>query len=278
MNATYLKTIRWVGLTFALLCFYQGFRAWDKHADAELNSATQISTASRDRSSSIAHNQRQLITRPIRDIVPGMRVLAKNPELAGSDIGQSVIEPQSWRLVRLQIAKPDGGSIEISLLRPRWWLAAHAIESIKQYARFQSQHPFIAEPFSYPQDDKTAIEEYLVGRTINLDLPEMGASGSARVTSIDSCPSLESADGDVDRHVVTGSFRHSAGNVIDLQIEGEADSIGVTENHPFWSENRQAFVAAGSLRVGENLRRADGLRPSLFQSSHCRCGHESMPA
>jgi len=39
-------------------------------------------------------------------------------------------------------------------------------------------------------------------------------------------------------------------NVIDLQIEGEADSIGVTDNHPFSSKSRQAFVAAADFGLG----------------------------
>jgi hypothetical protein len=46
--------------------------------------------------------------------------------------------------------------------------------------------------------------------------------------------------------------------VIDLQVVGEPDSIGVTDNHPFWSAERQEFVPAGKLHVGEQLQRADG--------------------
>jgi rhodanese-related sulfurtransferase len=32
----------------------------------------------------------------------------------------------------------------------------------------------------------------------------------------------------------------------------------VTSNHPFWSADRQAFVEAGQLQVGEQLQQADG--------------------
>ena len=37
---------------------------------------------------------------------------------------------------------------------------------------------------------------------------------------------------------------------------GEADSepIGTTSNHPFWSADRQEFVQAGSLEIGERLQ------------------------
>ena len=63
--------------------------------------------------------------------------------------------------------------------------------------------------------------------------------------------------------MITGTFRHSAGNVIRLDIAGEPDSIGVTDNHPFWSEDRQTFVPAGELRPQEHLRRADGTLTQL---------------
>ncbi|MCA9228709.1 MAG: hypothetical protein KDA47_24000, partial [Planctomycetales bacterium] len=75
--------------------------------------------------------------------------------------------------------------------------------------------------------------------------------------AIESCPPIENTRTD-GRRMITGTFRHSAGNVIRLDIAGEPDSIGVTDNHPFWSEDRQSFVPAGELRPQENLRRADG--------------------
>lgn len=57
--------------------------------------------------------------------------------------------------------------------------------------------------------------------------------------------------------VITGTFRHTAGNVLDLRIEGPEESIGTTANHPFWSEDRRTFVPAGELLAGELLRAAD---------------------
>lgn len=61
---------------------------------------------------------------------------------------------------------------------------------------------------------------------------------------------------------MTGTFAHGAGNVLDLHVEGLAEPIGCTANHPFWSETRQAFVPAGELLQGETLRTASGeLRP-----------------
>jgi CubicO group peptidase (beta-lactamase class C family) len=53
-------------------------------------------------------------------------------------------------------------------------------------------------------------------------------------------------------------MRHLAGNVLDLSVTGLAEPLGVTDTHPFWSEDRQQFVVAGRLRVGERLRSAGG--------------------
>ena len=36
------------------------------------------------------------------------------------------------------------------------------------------------------------------------------------------------------------------------------ETVGVTATHPFWSEDRQAFVPAGELTTGERLRTHSG--------------------
>jgi hypothetical protein len=58
--------------------------------------------------------------------------------------------------------------------------------------------------------------------------------------------------------LVTGTFAHAATNVVDVTIAGLTTPIGCTANHPFWSHDRQTFVAAGELKAGEQLRTADG--------------------
>jgi hypothetical protein len=70
------------------------------------------------------------------------------------------------------------------------------------------------------------------------------------VAAVNPCPTIEPGPG----QIVTGVFVHESANVIDLHVEGLDDAIGVTANHPFWSEDRQAFVPAGELRPGERLR------------------------
>ena len=166
-------------------------------------------------------SDQKYVTRSIREIRIGDRVLAHNPEVTETERAEAVEPDATWRHVRLEMDKPDGSKVRIQLLRPRSWLTAQAAS---------------------------------IGSTIQLDLEEMGASGPARVTEVTSCPPLASGPGEV----VTGTFAHSAGNVIDLSVEGLEQPIGTTDNHPFWSEDRQEFVPAGELRIGERLRTEDG--------------------
>ena len=166
-------------------------------------------------------SDQKYVTRSIREIRIGDRVLAHNPEVTETERAEAVQPDATWRQVCLEMGKPDGSQVRIQLLRPRSWLTAQAAA---------------------------------VGSTIQLDLEEMGASGPARVTDITSCPPLSTGPGEV----VTGTFAHSAGNVIDLSVEGLDRPIGTTDNHPFWSEDRQKFVPAGELRIGERLKTEDG--------------------
>lgn len=160
-------------------------------------------------------------TRKIRDITTGTRVLADNPEINEQDAQETQIDPMIWRNVRLRMKKPDGGELRITLLRSLTWLTDHGADA---------------------------------GRTIRLVFPELGIQGPAEVLAVDACPQIEDGPG----RVVTGTFQHSAANVIDLFVSCEDQPIGTTANHPFWSETRQEFVQAGLLQPGEELRTATG--------------------
>lgn len=67
--------------------------------------------------------------------------------------------------------------------------------------------------------------------------------------SVEPCPPIQNNAG----RVVTGKFTHESARVLDIVVSGESKPIGTTDAHPFWSEDRQAFVPAGKLRVGETL-------------------------
>jgi len=153
----------------------------------------------------------------------GQRVIAGNPQMDAADVEQiAPVDPATWRKITLRMSKPAGGRVDIVLLRPQVWL------DFQDAAR---------------------------GETIRLDLAELGAAGPAEVLALEPCPAIEPGPG----RVVTGTFAHSAANVVDLRIRGASAPIGTTANHPFWSEDRQAFIPAGQLRPGETLRTRSGV-------------------
>jgi hypothetical protein len=165
-------------------------------------------------------SERQLVTRRIDEIQPGHRVLAEDPDVEDGQPDTQII-PEKWSLISLQLSKEDESEVFVELLRPTKYLTSiHAT----------------------------------VGESIWIDLPEMGVSGAATVLNVSSCPEIETGEG----RIVTGTFRHTSGDIIDLQIEGQQSAISCTGNHPFWSEDRQEFVEANKLQQGEQLRQTDG--------------------
>lgn len=164
----------------------------------------------------------QLVDRPIDAIRVGERVWGEIPDRDAVDHSLPEPEESSWRLLRLTMVKGDGGRLDVELLRPLAWIRGHQAR---------------------------------VGATIDLDLPELGAAGPAEVLVVEPCPPIAPGPG----QVVTGTFHHrSSFQVLDVRIEGEDEPIGVTANHPIWSETRAEFVPAGELQVGEELRTLTG--------------------
>jgi hypothetical protein len=90
-----------------------------------------------------------------------------------------------------------------------------------------------------------------LGKSIFLDLPEMGAVGWAEVTSLGPCPKINGGKGSV----VTGRFVHESDgtDVVRLTLEGETGATTLTANHLYWSVVRQDFVPAGNLLAGEEV-------------------------
>ncbi len=244
-----LRTLFW-SLPFLLagLCFWQALPG--PRAGSPLSATAAVFPAK-----AIANQpaKRTLITRPIQDIRPGMRVIAKNPELHGQDVPEIAIVPEDTRLVSLHMVKPDGHELTIETLVPLESLCAAIIERL---ASGDSDFAIEPRPLIGTEED-VFLNEILVGYEFELHLAELGAEGPASITSIQPCLPIESDDG-TGRRLVTSVFRHAAANVIDVAIGSSDQSIGVTANHPFWSEDRQSFIPAGELRLGENLRKADG--------------------
>ena len=158
---------------------------------------------------------RKLITQPIETIRVGQRVLGTNPNRAEVEEYEEP-DPKTWRTIEVEQIKPSGKRLYATLLRPLEWIEEEL-------------------------DPET--------NTIDLDLPELGAEGPARVLRIGPCPPIASGPG----HVVTATFQHEPDGAL-LTVTAGNDEIGCTANHPFWSEDRQEFVEAGQLREGERVR------------------------
>ncbi len=169
-----------------------------------------------------------LPTIPIEQIRLGDWALAHNPELSDADRASLSLgeragvraapeeAPDDWRRVSLRMEKSDGSDLLIELLRPVDWLHWH---------------------------------DARLGGVIELDLEELGAAGPALVLAIEPCPPIRPQPA-AGYRLVTGRFAHASADVLDLVLagaDGATTTLGVTSNHPFWSQDAQAFVPAGAL-------------------------------
>ncbi len=160
--------------------------------------------------------------KPIEQVRLGDRVLGRNPEMTDEDrAAVDLVDPATWKAVTLRLVKSDGTTLTAELLRPQAWLEDAGV---------------------------------VVGATIYLDMPELGAVGDAEVLAVGPCPAIAAGAG----QIVTGRFAHTAGEVLDLRLDDSPDPIGVTASHPFYSADRRAFIPAGELLPGENVTTLTG--------------------
>jgi hypothetical protein len=136
-----------------------------------------------------------------------------------------------WRLRVAQVIlhKEDGNWVRARLLREATWLDARGA---------------------------------VVGGVLALEMPEMGVVGWARVEAVEACPRLPEAQKGY--RLVTATFEHSSGVVVEVTIAGESKPLVVTPQHPVWCEGRQAYVPVGELEVGERLLAEDGTTPEVL--------------
>ncbi|MCH8150243.1 MAG: hypothetical protein IH987_20065, partial [Planctomycetes bacterium] len=158
--------------------------------------------------------------KPIEQVQPGEWAMADNPLVNSKPVQ---VDTKTWKLVHLQLVKSDGSWLKIqSLESPQWF----------------------------------EITGAKINSEINLTLPELGIFGTATVSDILPCPDI-TPQADPKSRLVTATYHHEAANVIYVGVEG-GEAIGVTDNHPFWSIDRQSFIEAGELRQGESLLGQDG--------------------
>ncbi len=222
--------------------------------------------------------------KPIESIQVGQRVLAENPQVRQAEREQHH-EPNWCEYLRVELGlkRSDGTLLEIQMLRSEDWVLSnlywdlpwdldgtdrraddesHEVQTAYQFDAARSAEratiPLRATFIGMAEIDSICWE--LTGRLpvwrIDLALPELGIIGPACLTGLYSGPDVTDGPG----QVVTATFKHAAGDVIDLIVgslgntANKLETIGTTSNHPFWSADRSEFVQAIDLRVGERLR------------------------
>jgi hypothetical protein len=218
-------------LTCIGLCsfFFLANYLWNSYTDSQVagvkSNVKRVSTTSPE-----VQNNSGVRIKKIQEVEVGERAIGINPELTDSERATFLPDPKpaTWRKLTLEMIKPNGKRLDITLLRPLSWLAASQANT---------------------------------GTTIFLDLPEMGAQGFAKVRNIEPCPPIKPGQG----NVITGTFHHEAANTIDLYVEDLSKPIGCTDNHPFWSVTQNEFVEAGKLLQGEELQLYNGQTVKVVQ-------------
>ncbi|QDT78569.1 hypothetical protein Mal35_20180 [Gimesia maris] len=217
-------------LLLTSFCFWKAGTGLIGGADAEILPSAQAAM-------SPAVTPPRVVTTPIQQMRPGMRVVGRNPIRIQTE---STVDPtpDGWRLLSVRMRKPDDTYFEAELLRPLSWIRQN---------------------------------NALPGAVIQLEIPEMHVAGEAEVLSIADCPPIRRGPGSV----VTGTFQHVSDEVISVFVEGEPEPIGTMSQHPFWSRDRNAFVPAGELRIGEELKTALGTSTRVT-SIEIRAGPETV--
>jgi hypothetical protein len=140
-------------------------------------------------------------------------------------LDQEAITPETWRQISMAIQGPDS-IIHIDLLRPTWWI------------------------------EQTGA---VVGKTIDLSMPEMGVNGPAKVLAIMPTKADSRNNTDPRYKPVTGKFIHDNAEVINLYFtHQETEPLGVTPNHLLWSVTHGGWMHAGDLTVGDTVKTKNG--------------------
>ncbi len=254
------------------------FKQDSRNHPQPLMAAADVARAVSDREPASDANAatQQYLSKDIRDLqVFQNRVLANNPlgEETESPLGE--INPAEWRIVRLEHTEPNGtrhiiergmplDELTTVTERPEravsavdidpHWQPGDPLPELFDESGFPIDPSLVAAAMDNGSAENDIVETPLVvGSTVEVDLPEHGFSGLFTVSHILPCPTPNPGDG----CLVTTKFIHENAEILDIRIEGSAEAIGTTASHPFWSEDRQEFVPAGELRIGESLLLAD---------------------
>lgn len=144
-------------------------------------------------------------------------------ERVGPELDVCASDLADWREIDLEMTVLNQGRtdhVEVRLLRPDHWIDAH---------------------------------DARIGGAIRVRLDDLNVEGLARVTNIGATGHVAPGT----RCPVTGWIRHMSYDVISLTVGDE--TLGVTRHHRLFSDDREGWVAASDLRLGERLATRDGI-------------------
>ena len=164
-----------------------------------------------------------------------------------TSIDYEEITPYTWKWIILECRKPNGSLSKIKLRRPNKWIKAQEADKI--------------------------------GVTIQLDLLEMGIVGEAKITDIipnqlDTRFWNEGKKGDYLYRPITGFFEHESSEIWHLYFENNLEPLGVTSSHPIWSIDKNNWVSAENLKVGEKVKTKEGI--TVLQSKEKQEGLQKV--
>ena len=137
------------------------------------------------------------------------------------------ITPETWQIGTFEIIEANGDKVEVEANRPKTWFAENKVNNINDRTWFY--------------------------------MPEIGINGEAnllsiRPTVINTTNFALNESGMVDRPVIT-TFKRNAPIVYDYYFSDGA-VIGATPEHPFFSVDRNNYIAVGELQLGEQVMTA----------------------
>ncbi len=136
------------------------------------------------------------------------------------DLDTTDITRDLCRAIDLKIIEADGGTTELTITRPLWWI------------------------------EKTNAK---IGNAIDLGMLEYGILENAKVMAINPIY-RDSRDCDDGYQLVTGTIKHDNAECLELTFDNSDIPLGVTAPHPLYSFTRNAWVAAGELRISEKIQ------------------------
>jgi hypothetical protein len=146
------------------------------------------------------------------------------------------ITPETWQIGTFEIIEANGDKVEVEANRPKTWYSENNVSAIGDKAYFYMPEIGINGEATLLSVRPTVIN------TTNFAFNESSLSRSVSNGSM------------VDRPVIT-TFKRNAPVVYDYHFSDGA-VIGATPEHPFFSVDRNNYIAVGELQVGEQVMTA----------------------